>query len=317
MPVPGNEMRRDYLLDRYVIVAENRGARPHDFIQAKPPAREGSTLKICRGCFFCPGNEKLTPPETGRVGTKAKWVARSFCNKFPALAAGFRKAAGAHEVIVETQDHAKQMSQLPVKQIAAALQLCQQRIAALYRNPKIRYVLVFKNQGPQAGTSLIHSHSQLIAVTTVPPSVAEEMAAYGKAGKCVFCGVAKKEANGPRKIFEDRHFLAFAPYASRSAFEVWLLPKRHVRNLTDLSAEERLSLAGMLKKILGRLDSLFKFPQFNYYMHIAPKGKDFHFHIELLPRLTVWAGFELGSGMYINPVPPEKAAAALRHGKAY
>lgn len=310
MPVPRNELRKDYILDRYVIVAENRGARPHDFIQARCATKEGKV------CFFCRGNEGLTPPETGRLGGK-KWLVRSFYNKFPAVAAGFPKALGAHEVLVETPDHDKQMSQLSVGQIDITLQLYQQRIAALYRNPKIKYALVFKNQGPQAGTSLLHSHSQLIALGETPPAIAEEIRAYGKAKKCVFCEVAKKEAKGPRKIFEDKYFISFAPYASRAAFEVWIMPKRHVKNITGLTPLERLSLAKMMKQLLMGLDSLFKFPQFNYYLHIAPNKGDFHFHIELLPRLTVWAGFELGSGMYINPVTPEKAAEALRQGKGY
>ncbi len=314
-----NEVRRDYLLDRRVIVAENRGSRPHDFIQAPPPLKEGKAART--SCVFCPGKERLTPPETGRIGAKGSgWLVRSFYNKFPAVSSAFPKAQGSHEVIVETPHHHLQMSQLPVPQIARALQLCATRQRELESGRRTRYVLIFKNQGAPAGTSLMHSHMQLIATPDAPPLLSRELEAFARAkrrGGCPFCRALKAEEGGPRLVAKDRHFIAFAPFASRSAFEVWLVPRRHVRSLAMLDAAELRSLAGMLKRILSRLDSLFKYPSFNYYLHSAPAGEDFHFHIELLPRLTVWAGFELGSETYINPVSPEKAAAALRHGKHY
>lgn len=309
--VAGNQIRKDYLLDRYVIVAENRGARPHDFVQQSPPSEKGKT------CFFCPGNEHLTPPETGRIGTAKKWLVRSFYNKFAAVSKDFPEARGSHEVLVETPSHTKQLGQVSERQIGLTLLLCQKRVSALCKDPKIKYVLVFKNQGPKAGTSLLHSHSQIIATEFVPSSVEEELRAYKKEKSCPFCAIARREAKSERRIFEDRHFIAFAPYASRSAFEVWVMPKRHVKCITGLTAAERSSLAKMIKRLLARLKSLFKYPQFNYYFHIAPKGEDFHFHMELLPRLTIWAGFELGSGMYINPVSPENAAGMLRKAKGF
>jgi len=309
-----NEIRKDYLLNRFVIVAENRGARPHDFIQEEAKAKE------CKRCFFCPGNESLTPPETGRIGTKKKWLVRSFYNKFPAVSSDYPAANGSHEIIVETPDHCKQMSNLTVEQLIRILDLYAERTKKLEAQDGIEYVSVFKNQGPAAGTSILHAHSQLIALPELPPLIGRELTAFKNAKRegrgCVFCSTIKSEAGGPRKIFEDRHFLVIAPYASRVAYEAWFLPKRHIHKVTDLSPAEKKSLATLLKRFLQRLDRLFKHPSFNFYLHAAPGTDDFHFHIELLPRLTTWAGFELGNAAYINPVSPESAAKSLRSGKS-
>ena len=305
-----NEIRRDYLLERYVIVAEGRGKRPCDFVQKAPPVEKKGKV-----CFFCPGNEHLTPPETGRIGTKKRWLARSFYNKFPAVSADFPKARGRHEVLVETPEHVAKTAELSEEQIALGLELYAQRVHALYREPEIAYALIFKNEGVAAGISLTHVHSQLIALPTIPRLPAEELARYQehkrRNGDCPYCEIAEKERKSARKAFENEEFLAITPYASRTPFELLLLPKGHFSNLTELG-EERLLLARILKRSLSKLDTMLNGPAFNFYFHIQPRGMDFHFHIELLPRLTTWAGFELGAEMYINPMPPEKAAAAYR-----
>ncbi|MDD5317352.1 MAG: DUF4931 domain-containing protein [Candidatus ainarchaeum sp.] len=310
-----NEIRKDCLLDRFVIIAEGRGRRPNDFAQPRPRLKAGGA------CFFCPGNEGLTPPETGRVSDpKGRWLVRSFYNKFPAVSADYPCAGGSHEVLVETREHGKQMADLSPRQIRLVLDLCAERTRKLEANRGTRYVSVFKNQGSAAGTSLLHSHSQILALAEIPPLVRREADAFREAvkegGECVFCRMAREERGGPRKIFEDENMLVLAPYASRAAYEAWFVPKRHARKFTGLAPAEMDSLALMLKKTLLRLNALFKYPSFNYYLHSACRGEDFHFHLELLPRLTVWAGFELGSGAYINPVSPETAALHLRGRRA-
>jgi UDPglucose--hexose-1-phosphate uridylyltransferase len=310
-----NEIRKDYFLDRFVIVSGNRGARPNDFVQEAPRLKEGGT------CFFCPGNERLTPPETGRVeGARGRWLVRSFCNKFPAVSMEFPNALGSHEVIVETPEHGKQLADLAPAQVRRVIDLYAERSRRLEARKGIAYVSIFKNQGAAAGTSLVHAHSQLIALPEVPPLVARELEGFEGACSrgcgCVFCRVAREEARSERRVFEDGHFVAIAPYASRCAFETWIIPKRHVRKVAGLSPAERDSLARMLKRTLRRLTALFGNPSFNYCLHSAPGASDFHFHVEVLPRLSVWAGFELGSGAYINPVPPEEAAACLRGRRA-
>ena len=305
-----NEIRRDYLLDRYVIVAENRGKRPYDYVQKAPPAQ------VMEGvCVFCPGNEHLTPPETGRVGGK-RWLARSFYNKFPAVADEFPNACGSHEVLVETPEHIPKMSHLSERQIAAGLELYSQRIRSLYGRKCADYALIFKNEGAAAGISLTHTHSQLLALPKIPRLPSEELSKFSeykrKTGRCPYCDVVRKEGKSPRKVFENASFIAIAPYASRVPFELLILPKKHAKSVTELTPAELLLLAKILKKSLSRLDTMLNSPAFNYCLHVQPRGKDFHFHIELLPRLSIWAGFELGAEMYINPMPPEKAAKAYR-----
>jgi len=306
-----NEIRQDYLLDRFVIIAENRAKRPKDFVIQKVEEKKRAA------CVFCPGNEHLTPPETGRVGGKGrKWLVRSFYNDYPAVAEWFPLARGSHEVIAETPDHEKQFGDLSAAQIGRVVQMYAERTAKLERDPHVKYVSIFKNQMPAAGTSIAHAHSQLMALDRVPPLVNEEVAAFGKkkrsSGDCVFCSVAEEEEESERQIASDPNFIALAPYASRVPFEVWLIPKRHVRKVTNLREGEVSSLARMLRLVLSRLDGLFGRTPLNFYLHAAPDKQDFHFHVEIVPRLNIWAGFELGSGAYINPVAPEAAAEALR-----
>lgn len=305
-----NEIRRDYLLDRLVIVAQNRSKRPSDFMQEPP--KYGETGE----CKFCPGNEKLTPPETGRIEVNGSWAVRSFYNMFAAVSMDDECARGSHEVIVETPEHEKQMCDLSIEQIGRVIDLYAERTRKLEKLEAVKFVSIFKNQGALAGTSILHSHSQLITLPTVPPLIEQEVCEFGKrkaeGRKCVFCEISENEAAGPRFVCGDDGFVAFAPYASRAAYEMWIVPKRHVRKTYELKEDEVLSLARCLKKTLFALKRLFKHPSYNYYLHTAPAGDDFHFHIEITPRLTTWAGFELGTGAYINPVPPEQAAAALR-----
>jgi len=306
-----NEIRKDYLLNRFVIIAENRRRRPHEYIAKNPEP------PLVTACPFCPGNEHMTEKETERLrGGPNGWRARSFKNMYPAVGPKLKKAKGYHEVIVETPKHETDMARLTMSQIADIVYMYNRRIKALEKKKNMKYVLIFKNEGLSAGTSIAHAHSQVIALPCVPPLVQRELDAYKalkkKSGKCPFCEIVKKEGKGPRKIYENDDFIAFTPFAPRAVFEVWIVPKRHWRSLVGLGSPEFSRLAEALKFVLVRLDEIFKSPAYNYYIHIAPKGEDFHFHLELLPRLNYFAGFELGSGAYINPFSPERAARYFR-----
>jgi UDPglucose--hexose-1-phosphate uridylyltransferase len=303
-----NELRKDCLLDRWVLITENRGKRPHDFIQKECKTKEGT-------CVFCSGNEKLTPPEIARIGGPKGWEVRCFENMYPATSVNFPQAFGKHEVVVETNQHGKHLQELSVESIRKVLDMYCIRIEEISRIEGIKYVLVFKNHGEEAGTSVAHEHSQIIALPQIPKLVEDEIAAYKhyseKSKKCIFCDIISMEMSSERKIFESDKFACFAPFASRFPFEAWLLPKRHVKNITELTDDEKNSLADALKTILGKLGKLLSNPPYNYYLHISPDA-DFHFHIEICPRVTKLAGFELGSDIIINTMPPERAASELR-----
>lgn len=302
-----NELRKDCVLNRWVIIAENRSKRPHDFIRKPALVKEGA-------CPFCPGNERMTPPEIARIGGE-RWEVRCFENMYPVTSTNFPDAFGRHEVVVETNQHKTALHQLPVDGIRKVIDMYCARVEEISRIEGVKYVLVFKNHGDEAGTSLAHEHSQIIALQRTPKLVEEELEAYKqyfeKNRKCVFCDVIEMEMNSERKVFENRGFVCFAPFASRFPFEVWLLPKRHVRSITELSEEEKDLMADGLKTALSKLDRLLDDPPYNYYLHLS-HSEDYHFHIEICPRLTKLAGFELGSDVIINIIPPEKAARELR-----
>jgi len=310
-----NELRKDYLLERFAIIAENRGKRPQDF--AQNPRETGKKTKKETTCVFCSGNEHLTPPETDRIGGRgSRWLLRSFYNKFPAVSRDFPRAFGVHEVLVETPIHDKPFYKFSKKEVCTAFNFYARRVRALYNDPEISYVSIFKNEGEKAGCSLAHAHSQLIALQRIPRLVDEELHSFevrkSSSGKCVFCEIAEKESKSERLIYEDENLISIAPYASRSPFEVWFIPKRHVAGITGLNKEELDSLADQLSRILKKLAQITNSIDYNYWLHTAPKAKDFHFHVELMPRLSIWAGFELSNDLYINTMPPEKAARALK-----
>ncbi len=311
------ELRKDYILDRWVIIATGRGKRPHEF---KTEDDIYADDKGPEKCFFCPGNESMTPPEIGRVkDDKGGWKLRWFANKFAAVDKSgdasiktdnnfftYSDAYGNHEVIVETPDHMKQMIDLNEKEIMDLLKVYARRIDVLINEPNIKYVCVFKNEGKKAGTSIVHSHSQLISLNTVPTEVTAKIEAAKRFPSCPYCDIIKTEAKGHRHVHEDDTTVTFTPYASRFNFEVWIFPKNHYKTLRDFSDDEMFDLAAAMKRVLKKLKDLNA--NFNMVMYYAPKGEDLHFHIEFLPRIATWAGFELESGVTINVVSPEDAA---------
>ncbi len=308
-------IRKDYILERYVFYATARGSRPVEFkkIIRQQPAGV---------CYFCPGSEALTPKEIGRKGSEIQWSVRWFQNKFPAAekrgspklsGTPFLKESsnyGVHEVIVETPQHHQQLADFPVERIAELLKVYHERIAALSRDKGCAYVSVFKNHGRDAGTSLLHEHSQLISVPQLPSTIREKCDAIRDSRSCPYCAIIRKEAKTERNAGENDAFIAIAPFASRFNYEAWIFPKRHLRIFDDFRESDFLHCAALLKKILMKLQHMDA--SYNYYVHYSPKKEGLHFHIEVTPRIATYGGFELGTGFVINSVMPEDAAAYYR-----
>tara|TARA_Y100000310_G_scaffold241784_1_gene245900 strand:- start:64506 stop:65456 length:951 start_codon:yes stop_codon:yes gene_type:complete len=311
-------IRKDYILDRWVYYATERKKRKHEF--KEDGVNETSNSKTC---FFCPGNENLTPKEIGRVEYKNSWKIRWFPNKFPVVEKkGSAKIKaknkfliegnnyGIHEVIAETNDHKKQLADLSIEHIKEILDVYILRIKALSKLKGIKYITVFKNKGSHAATSLVHSHTQIVALPLLPDDVMDKVKAAKKSKNCPYCSIIKLESKSKRRITENKSIVAFAPYASRFNFEAWVFPKRHVKNITAMYDEELYDMASVLKKILLKLKK--SNISYNFFLHYAPQGHDLHFHIEITPRLAKWGGFELSTGATINSTMPEDAASFYR-----
>lgn len=309
------ELRKDYILDRHVIVSESRGKRPHQFIGKED-------IKVAQ-CYFCPGNENTTPPEIMRIPDgKGGWKIRVFPNKFAASELKgnyniktdnkyytFSDAYGKHEVITETADHEKQLADLSEEDIKEVFSVYKTRTEEISKIEGIKYVSVFKNHGKEAGTSIVHSHTQIIAVNIIPQLVNDELNAIKKYPSCPYCEIIENEKKSYRRCFENDSFVAFTPYASRFHYEIWVFPKKHVNSITIMNDAMLLDLAKIMKKILVKLAELGA--SYNYVLHYH-NDDAFHFHIEVLPRMAEWAGFEYSTNMAINSVTPEDAAKFYR-----
>ncbi|HHQ44961.1 MAG TPA: galactose-1-phosphate uridylyltransferase, partial [Candidatus Altiarchaeales archaeon] len=266
------ELRKDYLLDRWVIIAGGRNKRPSEFVKK---VDENTSRKTC---FFCPGNEETTPPEIWRIPDDAKkWGMRLFPNKFPAVSVedgehigGLLEcmpAYGTHEVLVETPVHGKSFADFTVKQMRDVLNAYETRIRELEATQGVGYVCVFKNQGKASGASIAHSHSQIITLPRIPPLVKAEVQAskkyFRENERCVFCDIAKKESAGERLVFKNKDAVAFTPYASRFPFETWIAPVKHARRIGDLDGRRSEFLAEVMVKTFGKMKSLLDDPSYN------------------------------------------------------
>jgi UDPglucose--hexose-1-phosphate uridylyltransferase len=327
------ELRRDPVTGRWVIIATDRSKRPTDFIREKVQIR-GKGF-----CPFCYGSESKTPPEIlayrsdGSTRDTPGWTLRVVPNKFPALGIegtlhrqgeglyDKMSGIGAHEVIIESPDHHLTLASMPARRIEDVLWGFRDRILDLKKDRRLKYILIFKNHGDAAGATLEHTHSQLIALPVVPKRVLEELDGareyYSFKERCVFCDVVRQESEtGARVISENHEFVALAPYAPRFPFELCVMPKSHRSAFEESQKAEFESLSTMLKDLFMRLDKVLDFPAFNILLHSSPlpesSNEYYHWHIEIMPRLTKVAGFEWGTGFYINPTPPEEAAKFLR-----
>jgi UDPglucose--hexose-1-phosphate uridylyltransferase len=261
------------------------------------------------------------------------WSVRVVPNKFPALGIegsldregeglfDRMNGVGAHEVIVETPNHKNTLAMLSEKSVEEVLGAYRDRMLDLKKDTRFRYLLLFKNHGEAAGASLEHTHSQLIALPIVPKRVQEELENsrkyFQQKERCIFCDMIRQEIEtGSRVILENDAFIALAPYAPRFPFETWILPRAHSSAYENMPAEQYGSLAGLLREFLRRLDAVLAFPAYNYVIHTSPIGEEnnehYHWHLEMMPKLTKVAGFEWGTGFYINPTPPEESARFLR-----
>jgi UDPglucose--hexose-1-phosphate uridylyltransferase len=328
------ELRKDPVIGRWVIIATERSKRPDDFGSTE------ETPQSADGCPFCPGNEAMTPPEilayrnSDSRPNEPGWRLRVVSNKYPALRIegqlnrrgdgmyDMMQGIGAHEVIIETTDHTKTLADFGRGNIEEILWAYRDRILDLKKDSRFRYVLIFKNQGRAAGASLSHSHSQLIATPIVPKRVVEELKGaseyYEYKERCVFCDMLTKELKDRIRIIEENDdFVAIAPFASRFPFETWIIPKIHEAHFEDATKHEYTQLAGLLKSVMKKLKRTLKEPPYNFVIHTSPYvddySKEYHWHIEVMPKLTRVAGFEWGTGFYINPTPPEEAAKFLNN----
>lgn len=303
------EIRKDYIQDKYVIIAPKRGERPHDI---KKPIVHRIAKK--EKCVFCPENIKLELILDYLGKSKRNWQIAAVENKFPAVTLDNPKAYGWQEVIIDTPEHEPELENLSVGHISLLLKMYARRTKAASKLKKIEYILIFKNNGGLAGASILHSHSQLFATQFLPPQVKDKSIKTNeyliRHGTCVYCDVIKKESQSPRLVFKDKYMIAFTPYASMDNYEIWLMPIRHLDNVTALNQNEIRSMAIFLKKIVKKITNL-QLP-YNYYFHQVINDKDQHLYMKIRPRGSIWAGVEIGSGLIINAVSPEEAARFYR-----
>ena len=330
------ELRQSPASKEWVIIATERAQRPTEFRGEEPlPENEHD-----KNCPFCPGNEDKTPKEIlayRTYGTKPNttgWWIRIIPNKFPALVLDgdphrekiddfYRHMVGLgeHEVIIESQKHNATIATMDDKQVEEIFLAYRERYITLSKDPRFEMIIIFKNHGKAAGTSVKHPHSQVIATPITPlhvrQRIEEAMRFFDDNGECVYCSMIKKEREMQERIvLETDNFIAFVPYASRSPFETWILPKTHQTSFVYISPEGTKELAYIVKRSLGKIFVGLKNPDYNAVIYSSPcHEKDveyYHWHMKITPRVAAVAGFEMGSGMYINTVIPENAAEYLR-----
>ncbi|OQX06382.1 MAG: galactose-1-phosphate uridylyltransferase [Desulfobulbaceae bacterium A2] len=327
------ELRKDPILGRWIIISKERSKRPTDFVVERPETKGGF-------CPLCPGNEKTTPAEVlvygreaGQGGNSSSWQVRVVPNKYPALVIEGEidrqgeglydkmNGIGAHEVVIETPNHDERFSDLSPARMQLVFKAYQERLLDLARDERFRYVMVFKNHGRAAGASLEHSHSQLVALPILPRMVVSEidgsLAYYQYKERCVYCDIIRQEQQqNVRLVCQNEQFVTVTPFAPRSPFEMWLLPRQHNSSFAAQDDRSLASLSAIFRESLQRLDRCIPNVPYNFVLHTQPlhakRLEHFHWHFEIVPKLTSIAGFEWGSGFYINPMPPEDACRYLR-----
>jgi len=324
------ELRYNLITRDWVIIATERASRPEGF---KVTAQRPPLPPHDPECPFCPGNEDQTAKEISRIGSAGKWRVRTVPNKYPALSFSgertrsstgvFRSMAGVgiHEVIVDHPTHNMNLALFTDEEMTDVITMYWTRYAAVRKDPRIEAVVLFKNHGEGAGTSLYHPHSQLAATPVVPTQVRlrmdEAIRYFDDTGECLFCRTLTEElAAKDRIIIEGKHFVAFQPYAALSPFHTWIFPRRHMASFDDIADQEISDLARVLRSLLAKLHYGLNDPDYNYTIRSIPTASQdaeyFHWYLTVIPRVSRVAGFEIGSGMYINTSLPEESARFLR-----
>ncbi|MGA3165708.1 MAG: galactose-1-phosphate uridylyltransferase [Terriglobia bacterium] len=325
------ELRHNILTREWVIIATERAKRPEDFVKKKKEKKPLPTFVPT--CPFCPGNEKLTPPETYVVPGDSGWRVRVTPNKFPALSyqgelrrsiQGIQRTVtgvGIHEIIVDTPDHSKTTALLDDAQVEIIIQTYLNRFSFASRDPRIEQVTLFKNHGEAAGTSLEHTHSQMVAAPVITAQLRDRfinaLTHFDEFGECIYCHVLDQElAGSTRIVYESEHFVAFVQFAALTPFSMLIMPRRHMACFSEIKDAEAVDLAHNLRRTLAKLYRGLDDPDFNYTIRTAPSEyvgvRYVHWYVSIIPRLTKMAGFELGSGMFINVSLPEENASFLR-----
>ena len=329
------ELRQNLATKEWVVIATERAKRPEDFKSGKARRRPEPEKKA--GCPFCPGNEAQTTAAKYVLGGSSEWRVRVVENLYPALVPGAKledpdagpyrllPGEGIHEVIIESPSHAKHPALMDRGQFRDVLATYRARFLASLKNPHLALTLIFKNHGEEAGTSLAHPHSQLIGSSVVPSNIRHRMDEAQKhfehTGSCVFCSMIEEEARQKVRIVADTaHFTAFVLFAALSPFHVWVLPKRHSASFGDVTEAEIEDLTDVLQGLLKKIHAGLGDPSYNYVIQSAPMDRGtaepFHWYVSLVVRLSQAAGFELGSGMFINASLPEESARFLNSVKA-
>ncbi len=315
------ELRRDPVVaTRISIISRARAKRP---------------LRPDRAtCPFCPGNEHATPPATlvvveegGRLAYEREerdervrgWKIRIFPNKYPALTPLSPECYGYHEVLVETPDHHRHPPDMELEEIALVFQAALRRLRAIAEDEKIEQLLLFRNHGSLGGTSISHPHSQIVAFPFVPPCLREELhyfeQEYERGGECPYCALLERELESPRLVYENGHFAVLAAYAPRAPFELLIAPLDHQRSLLEMDAKDVYHFSDAYKAALSALKEALGDPPYNLWFHTAPlreRVECYHWHVEVVPAVSIWAGVEKGAGVYLIGTPPEEAAEILR-----
>lgn len=326
------ELRKDPVLGRWIIISKERRKRPTDFVVEETKTTGGF-------CPLCPGNEHTTPPEVlsfnanGDSPNQSDWQVRVVPNKYPALVIEgdlgkegeglFDKmnGIGAHEVIIETPNHQECFSDLSEGNMSLVFKAYRERILDLEKDSRFRYVMLFKNYGKAAGASLEHSHSQLIALPILPRMLVSELngalSYYKYKERCIYCDIIRQEIQqGVRVVCQNDEFITVAPFAPRTPFEMWVLPKKHSSAFCNMTEHQIYLLSALFKESLKRLAKCIPNVPYNFVLHTQPLRagglEHYHWHFEIVPKLTSIAGFEWGSGFYINPMPPEETAQYLK-----
>jgi UDPglucose--hexose-1-phosphate uridylyltransferase len=316
---------------RWVIIAPERAERPSAFLRQAPERDDGV-------CPFCPGNESMTPPEVFSRRENGRWSLRVIPNRYPALRTEIQisrtgvgmfdsmAGVGAHEVVIEASDHRATLADQPVEQIESVLRAWQERMVDLSRDVRLKAVVAFKNQGAPAGATLSHAHSQLIALPFVPEALRAELTAarthFEEKERCIWCDIVAEETRDrERVVLESDGAVVLSPWAARSPFELWILPRNHRSSFEAAAGPELRAVADALRTVLHKVDIALEKPAFNLFLHTMPlrEGQNdfYHWHLELKPVLTQQAGFEWATGCYINPTAPEEAASFLRQTEVF